>query len=304
MRIVVMKRALLLVAGASLVAATGGCAAAGSSDGRVSVVASIYPLAYVAERIGGDHVDVRTLTQPGQEPHDLELSIARTAEVADADLLLYGKGFQPAVDDAVDTTAQGEVVEALDVLQHGPDAIEGPDPVKVIEDDPHFWLDPHALATVAVAVEKQLEHLDPQHAKEYEQGRAALVADLTALDHRYSTGLAHCARRTVVVSHDAFGYLGSRYDLDFEPITGLSPEAEPSPARLAELEDLVRKDGLTTVFSETLVSPQTADALASDVGVDAGVLGPIEGLTDRTAHEDYLSLMDSNLAALRKANGC
>ena len=109
---------------------------------------------------------------------------------------------------------------------------------------------------------------------------------------------------TIVVSHDAFGYLGRRYGLDVVGINGLSPDAEPSPAHLRELQDLIRRDGITTVFSEELASPKFADSLAGDLGIRAEVLDPIEGLSDETADQDYLSLMRANLATLRKANQC
>ena len=300
-----MKRAVVTVAGSLAVALSGAaCASEGPGDGRTSVVTSIYPLAFVAERIGGEHVEVTTLTQPGQEPHDLELSVARTAEVADADLVVYGEGFQPAVDEAVETSGPAAVVAASELLSSGPDAIPGGKPAQLIEDDPHFWLDPEAMASVAEEVAAQLGEIDPEHADAYAESGAALVADLTDLDGRFATDLARCDRRTVVVSHDAFSYLGDRYDLDFESIAGLSPEAEPSPAHLAELQELVKDEGVTTVFSETLASPELAESLAGELGVATDVLDPVEGLSEETSGEDYLSLMESNLAALTKANGC
>jgi zinc transport system substrate-binding protein len=153
-------------------------------------------------------------------------------------------------------------------------------------------------------VERQLTELDPDHAEDYRDNAAELLADLVALDGRSSTGLADCERRTVVVSHDAFAYYGYRYDLDFEPIAGLSPQAEPSPAHLAELQELIRDEGVTTVFSETLASPEMAETLAGDLGLRTAVLDPVEGLSDETSGEDYVSLMEQNLAALEEANGC
>jgi zinc transport system substrate-binding protein len=115
--------------------------------------------------------------------------------------------------------------------------------------------------------------------------------------------LADCERTTVVVSHDAFGYL-DRYGLEFEPIEGLSPGAEPTPADLARLQQLITEDGITTVFSERLASSKMADSLAGDLGLETAVLDPVEGLSDETSEDDYLSLMGQNLDALRKANGC
>jgi zinc transport system substrate-binding protein len=294
----------ILAASALLLPLLAACSNGGGGSTGISVVTSVYPLTYVAERIGGDHVDVTSLAKPGQEPHDLELGVRETAELTDADLLVYGAGLQPAVDDAVKDNAPGAVVEALQTITDDPPAIKGPRPPRVIEGDPHFWMDPRALATVARAVEDRLSELDPDHADDYRQNASALVADLAELDGRTSEGLHDCERRVVVVSHDAFAYYGYRYDLDFEPVVGLSPESEPSPAHLAELQQLIRDDGITTVFSETLASPKMAETLSDDLGIATAVLDPIEGLSDETADEDYLSLMDADLHELRKANDC
>ncbi len=152
-------------------------------------------------------------------------------------------------------------------------------------------------------MERKLAAIDPEHADDYAANAAALRSDLESLDRSYDKGLANCDRSTVVVSHDAFGYL-AKYGLDMEPIVGLSPGAEPTPADLARLQDLIRTDGITTVFSERLVSPRLSQSLATDMGITTAVLDPIEGLSDQTADEDYLSLMKQNLAALRKADGC
>jgi len=262
----------------------------------VRVAAGFYPLAWAAERVGGNRVDVTNLTQPGAEPHDLELTIKETVAIAEADVVVFEKGFQPAVDDSVAQNAEGATLDAAAVAGLEPYA-DQPD-----EPDPHFWQDPLRLAKVGDALATELAKADPRHEAAYAAHARALRRDLVALDRDYRRGLSDCARHTIVATHDAFGYL-QRYGLDIEPIS-LSPDAEPTPADLGRLHDLIRDQGITTVFSETLVSAKTAETLAADLGIDSAVLDPIEGLSDRTAGEDYLSLMRSNLQALEKANGC
>lgn len=271
-----------------LLAGCGDPLAGGDSGTRV--VTSFYPLEYVAERIVGEHADVVTLTSPGVEPHDLELTVRQTAEVAEADLVVYEKGLQPAVDAAVAEHGPEQVVEATDVMA-------------LAEGDLHFWLDPVRLAEVAAEVEARVAEIDPDNAADYEANLASLRSDLESVDAEYTDGLAECRLDTVVVSHDAFGYL-EQYGLHFESIAGLSPDAEPSPKHLTELAGLIESEGITTVFSETLASPAMAQTLASDLGLDTAVLDPIEGLSDATAGEDYLSLMRANLVALQEANEC
>lgn len=267
----------------------------GDDDGT-TIVTPFYALEYLADRVAGDHYDVTSLAKPGQEPHDMELSIKETAEVADAALVVYERGFQSAVDDAVETAEPSEVVDAADVAN-----LTIGDEGRV---DPHFWLDPLRMILVADAVRDALVSIDPDNQEAYDANYASLEGDLTALDERMVSGLSDCERRTIVVTHDAFAYLGNRYDLDVESIVGLSPNAEPSPAHIDTLRGFIEDEGITTVFSEELASPELADALAADLGLDTAVLDPVEGLSDETADEDYVSLMDTNLETLREALDC
>lgn len=300
----------LAVVAPLVLAACGGDGGSGAGA-TTSVATSFYPLEYVAERIVGEHAEVSTLTSPGVEPHDLELTVRQTATVADADLVAYVEGLQPAVDAAVEQHGPEHVVEVTEVVDlepADPEAHEGEDEEEHeahadVDGDLHFWLDPLRMAEVAAALEARMSEIDPDNAAAYAENLAALEQDLKALDQEYETGLADCRLDTVVVSHDAFGYL-ERYGLNFEPIAGLSPDAEPSPAHLAELADLIRAEGVTTVFSETLASPEMAETLAAELDLQTAVLDPVEGLTEETSEEDYLSLMRANLSALQEANGC
>ena len=274
-------------------------------------MAGLYPLQYVAQRVAGDAFEVENLTQPGGEPHDLELGVAQTAALSDAALLVYVDSLQPAVDKAAEEVSGTGVLDAAPVVDLVPfedehSADEGDDDHSGHDHgelDPHFWHDPLRMADLGDAVADRLAEIDPARADSFEERAAELRSDLEALDGEYSTGLADCETRTVVTNHDAFGYLEG-YDLELASINGISPDAEPTPAALAELQDLIEETGITTVFSETLVSPQAAEVLASDAGVDTAVLDTVEGLTDDTADEDYLSLMRSNLATLQEANRC
>jgi zinc transport system substrate-binding protein len=281
-----------------------GCAASAADDGRLQVTAGFYPLAWVSERVGGEQVDVTGLTDPGVEPHDIEPTFARTVALARADLVVVEHGLQPAIDEAVAQNAEGRVLDVTDVvhLNHADEE----DSHEHGDADPHFWLDPLLLADVADAVAADLAELDPPNAASYASNATALRADLEALDTEFVAGLADCERHVVVSSHDAFGYWG-RYGIEVAPVAGLTPDAEPTPAGLARLQELIREEGITTVFSERLASPKLTDALARDLGLRTAVLDPIEGLAgdDAAARgDDYLSLMRANLTALEEANGC
>lgn len=293
MRIPLVAMALTLAATASLSAC--GASSRGDSD-ELQIAAAFYPLQYAAQRVAGEYAEVANLTQPGQEPHDIELTVRETALIADADLVVFEGGMSHAVEDGITETGSGATLDAASVVHLEP-AAETRDP------DPHFWQDPLRMADLGDAIADELAGIDPAHAADFTANAAALRADLEALDQEFTDGLADCERHTIVVSHDAFGYL-AKYGLELAPITGLSPEAEPTPAVLAELQDLIVRDGITTVFGETLVSPKLSETLAHDMGISTAVLDPLEGLTDESADQDYLSLMRRNLAALEQANGC
>ena len=307
----IARRHLAVLAALPLVLT--GCASAsgtaGSADGAVQVMASFYPLQFVAEQVGGDRVSVQSMTPPGAEPHDVELSPAQVSRIDRADLVVYLSGFQAAVDDAIAQTSPAHVVDAAsDTTLMPPEEHHDDETEAEHEDhehgdlDPHFWLDPSRMPSVVQDVADTLTELDPDGAETFAANAAALTQRFEDLDAAYSTGLAQCDSRTFVTTHEAFGYLADRYDLEQVGISGVDPEAEPSPARLAAVEKIVRDEGVTTIFFETLVSPKVAETLAADLGVDTAVLDPIEGLADPDA--DYFSIAEANLAALRVALSC
>lgn len=296
-----------------------GCGAAspGADDGRLQLLASFYPLQYVTEHVGGDRVSVSSLTPPGAEPHDLELTPQDVAAVSEADLVVVLGGFQPAVDEAVEQQAADthlDVAEAASLNlaatadEHGDEDGHADEDADAHADetagDPHFWLDPLRLADVADAVADRLSEVDPEGEQAFRAGADDLRTELVALDDEISSGLAQCESTDLVVSHEAFGYLAQRYGLDQVGIAGLSPDSEPQPGALAEVTDQVQERGVTTIFTETLVSPALAETVAAETGATTAVLDPLEGLTDESAGDDYVEVMRANLEALRTGLTC
>jgi zinc transport system substrate-binding protein len=272
-----------------------------ASDDRPLVIASFYPLAFVAEQVGGDAIQVDNLTAPGSEPHDLELTPRQVADLTDASLVIYEHGFQPSVDDGVEQADLPDE-DVLDIAEEV--SLMNATGTDSGEVDPHVWLDPVAMQQISNAVADRLIEIDPDNERVYEHNVDRLEGELRRLDTEYRKGLADCQRRTIVTSHDAFGYLARRYDLQQIPIAGIDPHAEPSPAQQAEIADLVDKEGITTVFTETLVSDDVAESIANETGAKVATLDPIEGLSDDNSDQTYFDLMRSNLEAIREANGC
>lgn len=304
----------------ALTACSSSGAADKNGDGKLSVTASFYPMQYLAQEIGGDHVSVDTLTKPGVEPHDLELSPRQTATLGESDVILYLKGIQPAVDDAIGQSGVKNTVDAATLTKlekhgtgvghdHGHEGEEhaeeehGHDEEGEAGADPHVWLDPVKYAEVAEGVGKALEKADPDHAAAYKKNTKALVEKLDGLNAKFESGLMNTKSKTFITTHSAFGYLAERYDLDQEGISGIDPESDPSPARIKELQDIAKKDKVSTVFFETLASDKTAKTLANDAGLKTDVLDPLEGITGKSKGDDYIEVMESNLGALEKALG-
>lgn len=281
-----VKIVLILVALVPVLGACGGGDGGGATGSAVlTVAAGLYPLAEAARQVGGARVEVVDLTPPGVEPHDLELTSDVVDTLLDADLVvLMGSGFQPAVEDTA-ADREGPTLAVLDP--------EG--------EDPHVWLDPTRLDAIVDDVAVALADLDPRGRPTYVANAAAYGDRLAALDAELAAGLRTCERREIVTAHDSFGWLAARYDLEQHAIAGVSPDQEPDPRRIAELEDLVRTDGLTTVFTEQLVSAEVGDALARQAEVVTAVLDPLES---QPATGDYLSAMRRNLTSLREALAC
>lgn len=308
-------------------------AADGGDGGKLKVTASFYPMQFLAERIGGEHVAVTTLTKPGVEPHDLRLLPRQIGSISESDYVLYLKGIQPAVDDAIAQSGVKNTVDAatLTTLENHGSEVSGHDHGHEGEEehgheeeaheeeaheegdghnhgeeggaDPHIWLDPVKYAEVAKGVGKSLEKADPDHAADYKKNTDALVAELGELNTAFETGLKNTSTKTFITTHSAFGYLAERYGLTQQGIAGIDPEAEPSPSRIQEIHTIAEKEKATTVFFETLASDKTAKTLAKDTGLRTGVLDPLEGITKKSQGADYIEVMESNLAALQKALG-
>ncbi|GAA0677562.1 zinc ABC transporter substrate-binding protein [Kitasatospora atroaurantiaca] len=297
------------VVGALVLSACGGTSSAKTSDGKLSVVASFYPMEFLASQIGGDHVKVTDLTAAGVEPHDLELTAKQVASVQQAGLVVYLKGLQPTVDQAVGQSDSKHVVDATAAsplvdhhIDEGTEAAKSGEGAKGPAGDPHIWLDPTRYAAVAKSVGAELAKADPDHAADYQKNTDELVTKLTALDTDFQAGVKTTKSKTFVTSHAAFGYLADHYGLNQIAINGVDPEAEPTPARLAEIQKAAKDNGVTTIFFETLVSPKLADTVAKDLGLKTAVLDPIEGV-QASSHDDYFSIMKRNLTNLQAALG-
>ena len=285
-----------------------------AAAGTLQLVTAIYPYQWLAEQVGGEAVDAQLLMDAGGDAHGLELTPRETVAVEEADLVVYQRSLTASVDAAVDAGTSGAVLETGALLgetpAEGDDHATGEDDHAADEDDheggdPHVWLDPTNMVTIAEAMRDELVRIDPDNGGTYEANTEAVVAELAGLDQEFSTGLAQCDVSVFVPSHAAFGHLAERYGLEQVAVRGLDASVEPSAARIAEVQDIAAREGVTTIFYETAVSPAVSEAIAGDAGLRTDVLDPVSApATDDARGIDYPSRMRSNLEALRTANGC
>jgi len=304
-------RPFLALVGTAVAAALilGACERGPAPSGRLPVVASVYPLYEFTRQVAGSAARVTSLVPPGVEPHDWEPSPRDVTEMRNARLFVYnGAGLDPWVAKLAGEAATSRVVlvratEGIALLTSASAATATPDGAAP---DPHVWLDPVLAQSMVETIRAALAKVDAARADAYADNARTFVAKLQRLHEQYQAGLAHCARREVVTAHAALGYLAHRYGLVLVPILGLSPEAEPTPARLASIVRFARERKVQYIFFETLVGPRLAEALAREVGARTLIFDPIEGVSAeaQAAGTSYTTLMEGNLNNLRLALDC
>jgi zinc transport system substrate-binding protein len=273
-------------------------AEAPAASANLQVVATVFPAAEVVRLVAGDAADVRELVPGGVEPHDYEPTPGDLAALRAADVVVIQGG---AIDPWAQRVAPELSARGVRVVTFA-DHVQGDGALA----DPHVWLDPLLVQKEAEVMRDALIAADVGHRDTYARSAELAQAKLQTLHERYVHGLRACRTRSIVTSHNAFGHLARRYGLTQRAVTGISPEEEPAPRELARLSDLLKKEGIRVVFTETLVSPRLAETLAREAGAETRVLNPIEGLTEdeRAAGKTYISLMDGNLGELRTALEC
>ena len=265
---------------------------------KIAVVTTIYPVYDFVKNIAGDRVEIINLVPAGMEPHDFELSTGDMRLLEQADMFVYnGAGMEHFVERTLEALSNDRllVVEAAGNIA----TFSSEDG----HTDPHTWLSVKNAMAEATAIKEALVRSDPENASYYESNYEDYMVRLEELDSRYREELNGLSKNTIVVAHEAFGYLCQEYGLNQEAIEGLTADSEPDSARMKEIIDFCKKEDIRVIFFEELVSPKVADTIAEETGAVTMVLNPIEGLTaeQEQAGFDYIILMESNLEALKVA---
>ncbi|GLX69119.1 metal ABC transporter solute-binding protein, Zn/Mn family [Paenibacillus glycanilyticus] len=303
---------LLVIAVTVLLAACGNNSGKTLVEGKTNVVTSFYPLYYLASEIGGDNVNVVNLIPAGVEPHDWTPKSQDLTIASKAQLFLYnGAGLEGWTDDFLKGLPKNngliaaEMSAGINLIHGNPEDEEEHSDEEHNHDhdldvDPHTWVSPKSAIIMAGNVKDSLVQADAAHKDEFEANYNELVAKLEALDQEFEAKISAAPHKSIVVSHQAFGYLARDYGLKQIAITGLSPDAEPRAQDLLKVAKFVKSEGIKYIYFEELVSPDLAKTIASETKTKLLVLNPIEGLTPKQekAGEDYVSLMKQNLQNL------
>lgn len=292
-----------------------------SSEKKLNVMASFYPMYDFATKVGGDKVEVTNMVPAGTEPHDWEPAATDVKNLEEADVFIYnGAGMEHWTEDVLGALDNKElkVVEAsrgLTLLEGKEEDEEETEDSSSDSDasdestdseityDPHVWLNPLNAKAEMENIKNAFVEADPDNKDYYEQNYETYAEKFDQLDKEYKDGLADTKSKDLITSHEAFGYLCQAYGLNQVGIEGLSPDSEPDASRMNEIIKFAKENNVKTIFFEELVSPKVSETIADEIGAKTAVLNPLEGLTDDeiSVGEDYFSVMESNLKTIEDA---
>ena len=289
-----------------------------SSNEKIQVMTTFYPMYEFTKQVVGDKGDVELLIPAGTEPHDFEPSAKDLAKISDSDVFVYNSPeLETWTDNLTDTidTKQTEIIQASKDIKlmegtehdheeaHDHDTQEHEEHGHSHELDPHVWLDPALAIKEVETIRDQLSKKYPDDKAAFEKNAASYIDELKKLDEEFQTAFKDAKNKTFVTQHAAFGYLANQYGLTQEAIAGISPDQEPSPSRLSELKHYVDDNQVKVIYFEENASSKVAETLSKETGVKLEVLNPLESLTYKQIKdgEDYLSVMRENLTALKES---
>ncbi|MEW5800771.1 MAG: zinc ABC transporter substrate-binding protein [bacterium] len=298
---------------------------------KLNVVTSLFPLQEMARAVGGDRTRVDLLLPEGAEPHAWEPKPSDIVTLTRADVFIYlGAGMEPWAESilkginrpslrvfkasqglpAIDGTKEHDRYDHDHHDDHNGEHDHHSHDHHGSHDhqmDPHFWLDFSYDQIMVSAIAGVFSELDPAGAQFYMQNASRYQKKLAELDKKYQQGLKDCQSRKIFLGgHSAFSYLARRYHLDQITLYGISPDAEPSPRRLAQIVDLAKKQKVKAIFFEELISDRLANVLAKEAGAVTLMLNPGANVTKELVSSGvtFLSLMEKNLETLRKGLVC
>ena len=276
-----------------------------------TVVTTIYPLYFISKKIAGDSIEVKCLIKPGSEIHSFSPTPADMVSLDQADLLItLGRDLEPwtaklANATHVKTLSMEKGLTLIHSGEHHPED-HGDASHHHSGINPHVWLDFGNDIKMVQMIADRLSQLYPKERENFEKNALLLKESFRKLQESYTDGLKQCSKKTVLVGHDAFGYLEKQYGFETESIMGIFAHSKPNAAKLASLSDMIKAKHLHYLFTDPLESSKSASQLASDMNLTLEplyTLGNIS-LENKKKGEDMITLLYFDLVQLRKGLEC
>ncbi|MBO0428043.1 zinc ABC transporter substrate-binding protein [Vagococcus fluvialis] len=291
-------------------------------DGKLEIVTSFYPMYDFTKNVAKDKANVSMLIDGGVESHDYEPSAKDMAKIQNADVFVYNSNeMETWVETVLENidTSKVKVIEAskgIELLK-GSESHDGEDHDEHADEeeheghnhdhghshafDPHVWLDPLLVKKEVRTISEALIEIDSKNKDYYEKNTTEYLSKLDKLNNDYVAAFEGAKSRKFVTQHTAFSYLANQYGLEQVAISGLSPDQEPTPKELKGIQDLVKKENINVIYTESSASEKIAKTIADATGAELAVLNPMESVSkkDRENGADYLSIMAENLEALK-----
>jgi zinc transport system substrate-binding protein len=285
-------------------------------ENTLKVVTTLFPLYEFAKNVGQQRAEVSLLLPPGVEPHAFEPRPADMKRIHGSDLLIFtGKYMEPWVDTllkGIDTKSLSVVDTSKDIIliqgHHTHDEADHNHTDTLVSPDPHVWLDFSNAMKMVDSIAAAYMARDPQNKDFYRKNAEEYKKKLEELDRKYKDALSHCRNSVIIhAGHFAFGYLAKRYNLKYvSAFKGFAPDAEPTPKRLVELVDNVKKHNVRSIYYEELITPKVAEAISKETGCSLLMLHGAHNIAREEAAGGvtFLQLMENNLENLRVGLQC
>ncbi|WP_457743173.1 metal ABC transporter substrate-binding protein [Sulfurimonas sp.] len=275
-------------------------------NNKPTVGVTTFALYDITKHIAGDSVNVLNILPFGVDPHSFEPTPKLMISIEKSSLIFYsGAGLEPWIAnfDFKNHAVNISQYVKLRKLKHYEKEEHHS---HINEVDPHYWLDFGNMKKASEVIKNKLTKLLPKNKALYQKNQKKYVAMLEELDKSYKSHLSQCKNDTVVVSHNALGYVADKYNFKVESLTGLSPEAEPSAQDINRIFKDIKDDGLDTIFFENFVNDRVIKSIAKDAKIKFDVFEPLGNITadEAKAGLTYEDIMKKNLKKLVEALKC
>ncbi len=275
-----------------------------SASEKPIISLSTFALYDIAKNVAGDEVELFKILPDGTSAHTFEPSPKDMVKIVKSSIVFYsGAGLEPWIKGFKFNSKSIDMSQFVK-LRELKEGEHNHDEHHHEHTDPHYWLDVSNMILATKKIQKELSELFPDKSELFNANAYIYIQKLQNLDAEYKKNLSSCALDTIVLNHNAFSYLASRYGFKTASLSGLSPEEEPSVKRIIELVKLIKSHKVKVIFGENFASKKAIESVAKEAKVDVDLLQPIGNVTADEAGLGYIDIMHINLKKISQALEC